>query len=316
MYQYLVRPKKLIQSRILKRPNGSVTGIGAGYPCGLSYCPQNGLIYECNYYQHYISVINPQSNSVTSTIASSASPINSHYCPSTNRIYVGSWNNNTITVINPTTNAVTTTFSLHSAGTCYGIKYVPSTGMIYFSNTGGNKVECWDPNNNTFVNNLSTITQPFGLYWNPTNNYLYIGAHAAIEIRLMTNGNLVTTITGMGTIDSIYGDLDSKNNRLYIADVSSATVCVINCSSNAVITTLSIGVSYGITYIPTINRVISRYTNTSFAVVNCDSYITSATYQTGMNSSGYMLYVPSTDMLYIGNDGNGSVTFHNPQLMI
>ena len=68
-------------------------------PFGVLYDPANQQIYVANYSSRTVSVIDPSTNSVVSTVSAGNGPWNLAYDNANNDVYVTDFGSNTVSVI-------------------------------------------------------------------------------------------------------------------------------------------------------------------------------------------------------------------------
>ena len=197
-------------------------------PEGIAYDSKNNLIYVANFGSGTVSVINSTAQSVISNISVGNRPRGIAYDSKNNIVYVGNDGSNTVSVINASNESVITTLSTPSpepwAATYDSVNnlvyvgfYVDSIGII-------------NPSSQSFS---STI----GLYpgysldslgYDSFNNLIY-GTNNAESF--VINPINQSAFHLQSSANDPYGvTYDSENNLIYISNINSKTVSVINPS--------------------------------------------------------------------------------------
>ena len=270
-------------------------------PIGIGYCSSNDSIYAANYNTANVSVINPNTNAVVSTINVGSNPISVTYCSSNDRIYVTNQVSNSVSVINPSTNTVVTTISGVNTNPYY-IYYCSVSDKIYTANYGSNNVMVITPSTNTVTATITVGTNPAKITYAANSGFLYVTNYNGNSISVIntTNNTVVATVSSITTPMGI--TYCSSNTSLYVVDVSDNTVIVINTITYAVITTISVGANpRNIIYCPASDRLyVINAGGNSVTVINpgTNTVITTTT----VGYAPYdLVYCSSNSSVYIAN---------------
>jgi YVTN family beta-propeller protein len=117
-------------------------------PFGIAFNPSNGNMYMTNFNSDSVSVINPATNAVISTIPVGSAPFGIAFNPNNGNMYVTNAGNNTVSVINPSTNTFVATIPVGSAP--FGIAFNPNNGNMYVTNAGGKTISVIAPLTTTY----------------------------------------------------------------------------------------------------------------------------------------------------------------------
>jgi YVTN family beta-propeller protein len=117
-------------------------------PFGIAFNPNNGNMYTTNFNSDSVSVINPSTNTVISTIPVGSAPFGIAFNPNNGNMYVTNAGNNTVSVINPSTNTFVATIPVGSAP--FGIAFNPNNGNMYVTNAGGKTISVIAPLTTTY----------------------------------------------------------------------------------------------------------------------------------------------------------------------
>jgi YVTN family beta-propeller protein len=124
-------------------------------------------------------------------------------------------------------------------------------------------------------------------------------------------------ITLSGTITVGTGPLGvgyaPTSDRIYVANVNTNTVSVINPGTNAVVATITVGTApLTVGYAPTSDRIyVANYTTNDVSVINPVTNAVVATITVGAGSFG-VGYAPTSDRIYVANSSANNVSVINP----
>ena len=140
---------------------------------GITYDPSNGYLYVTGLVSNIVYVINPETNTLITTIPVGSIPINVIYDPSNGYLYVTTpgVGSDAVYVINGETNTVIATIPIGPSP--LDIAYDPVNGYIYVT-AGLDTVTVIDPTTNTVVGNITVGLYPQGIVYDPSNGYLYV----------------------------------------------------------------------------------------------------------------------------------------------
>ncbi|PVU69576.1 hypothetical protein DDW06_02965 [Sulfolobales archaeon SCGC AB-777_K20] len=125
----------------------------------------------------------------------------------------------------------------------------------------------------------------------------------------LINGNFVTTYNALGPWGIAY---DPSNGYIYVADVGSGTVSVINGANNSVIAKIPVGTEpWGIAYDPSNGYIyVTNYGSDTVSVINGATNTVMATIPVESGPWG-IAYDPSNGYIYVANWGSGTVSVIN-----
>jgi YVTN family beta-propeller protein len=133
-------------------------------PDGVAVTPDGSKVYVANCGGHSVSVIDTETDTVTTIPDSSFSEaIGVAVSPDGSKVYVSNFAGNTVSVIDTETDTVTTVIANPSFNFPWGVAVTPDGGKVYVANNGpnfdGNTVSVIDTDRNTVT---ATITLPVG----------------------------------------------------------------------------------------------------------------------------------------------------------
>ena len=223
-------------------------GVGSG-PEDMLYDPTNGYIYVANTMSNTVSVINPVTNSVPSTITNFSDPRYLLYDPTNGYIYVADEGTNTVSVINPANNSVTATIGVGYPP--YYMIYDSDNGYIYVASRFATEVNGYpvllpgvstiDPSTNAIVARVPLTSHltipsiliksiPLFMVCDPTNGYIYVAnlfSSAVSVINPVTNSVVGNVTVGAMPMRLLY---DPTNGYIYVANSFSGSISVIEAS--------------------------------------------------------------------------------------
>ena len=220
--------------------SGNIVNTGSGLnPIGAAFDSANGNIYVTNDASGNVSVINPITNKVVSTVSVGSSPYGAAFDSLNGYIYVANNVSNSVSVINGATNSVISTVSVGSSP--YGVAFDSSNGNIYVTNGGSSTVSVINGSTNTVKSTISVGPSPYGVAFDSANGYIYVTNTGSSSVSVI-NGSTNSVISTVSVGSSPYGaTFDSSNGNIYVTNGGSNSVSVINGATNTVVSTITIG---------------------------------------------------------------------------
>lgn len=228
---------------IINGENGNRTDVNVDiFPCALTYNPVTNRIYVVNNGTASVSVIDGSTDQVLPTIAVGNSPLALAVNSITNTIYVANRTGNSITKIDGTTNS-TTEISVGTAPIAIAVN--EQTNKVYVANNGSSNVTVVDG----ATNEISTIAvgeYPRSIAVNTLTNKIYVANrdsntvsvidggtqfvnNIAVGIPANTDGNYYPVIEAKAPY---YITIDDARNKIYVANIASSNVTVIDGANN------------------------------------------------------------------------------------
>ena len=163
------------------------------------------------------------------------------------KIYVTNHGSDTVSVINSTTDTVIKTINVGEDP--YHLVYHPIQKKIYvanlnYSNFEKEFVSVIDTTTDTVVANIQVDNDPQFLLYNPDNGFIYVanqGSFGPPKVSVIDpeDDTIETTISlgldGRGPTHMAY---DNNNKKLFVGNLFSDTVSIIDTTSNSLITTI------------------------------------------------------------------------------
>ena len=134
---------------------------------GLALSPDGNTLYAGFNAGNIVSVINTNTNTVTTNINVGNMPSSVCLSPDGNTLYAGNYISNTISVINTATNTVTATISAPGP---YGIAVTPDGKTLYAPSFYGNTVTAFNTSSLNLIDNITVGNNPGGI-----GNYITAG---------------------------------------------------------------------------------------------------------------------------------------------
>ncbi len=134
----------------------------------------NSSIQQSNgtYSDGIVSVINANSNTVTTTVTAGINPAGVAVNPAGTLAYVANNGGANVSVINTNSNAVTATIAVGSGPK--GIAVSPSGNLVFVANNNDNTVSVINAANNTVTATLNVGDGPVDVAFNPAGTYAYV----------------------------------------------------------------------------------------------------------------------------------------------
>lgn len=236
---------------------GSPIPVGS-FPYGIDYDNVDNKVYVTNAGDGSISVINPNTNTVTTTINGFSSPTGIIFDSTNDMIYVANTGSGSVLVVDPHTNTISGT-GINIGGAPYGLTFDKTHNRIYVANSGG--VAVIDASTNNVVTNISVGTNPQNLAFDSTNGDIYVansGSNSVSVINTSTNTKIGSDIPVGNTPLGI--TFNSAKNTIYVANSHDTTVSIIDDNTNTVISTFTgLQDPFGVTYDPSTGKIFVSY---------------------------------------------------------
>jgi YVTN family beta-propeller protein len=183
-----------------------------------------------------VSVIDTESNAVSSTIPVGTGPVGVAVKPDGSKVYVAINGSNTVSVIDTASNAVSSTIPVGTGPV--GVAVTPDGSKAYVAINGSNTVSVIDTTSNA-VSTIPVGTGPVGVAVTPDGSKVYVAINGSNTVSVIdTTSNAVSSTIPVGTGPvgvAVYG------GKVYVANESSNTVSVIDTGSNTVNGSIAVG---------------------------------------------------------------------------
>ena len=198
-------------------------------------------IYVANSSGNTVSVIEPATNTVTTTINVGSQPSGIAF-DGTN-IYVANFSGNTVSVIEPATNTVTATINVGSEPS--GIAFDGTN--IYVANFSGNTVSVIDPATKTVIGSpIAVGDAPNGIAFDGTNIYVTNVSDNTVSVIDPATKTVIGSPIAVGNAPNFIA-FDGTN--IYVTNLEDNTVSVIDPATKTVIgSPIAVDGPYGIAF--------------------------------------------------------------------
>ncbi|WP_424356569.1 hypothetical protein [Methanocella sp. MCL-LM] len=223
--------------------------------------------YVTNTNSNTVSVIDLNSNTVSTNITVGTQPIGVATNPGGTRIYVSNSMDHTISVIDPGTNTVIHTISLGWSGPRTIVMNGDGT-KLYVACTNSQDVKVIDTTTNQVVTSIGLGTSPRGIAMQPNGQYLYAACYYTNQVKIIriSDNTVVKTLSvGAGPDEIAFNPL---LNSAYVVNSGANTVSKIGTSSQTVDATITVGSNpSGVTFIPSGSEAYVTYGSNQVAVI-------------------------------------------------
>ncbi|MGP6240208.1 hypothetical protein ACNF40_07345 [Cuniculiplasma sp. SKW4] len=260
--------------------SGNIIDAGNGIqPNGATLDKMNNRIYVTNLYSGYVSVVNSETNKISSAIpighrqlasvfdcsnenlyvinpkgiyainittdkiisniTVGLNPVGAAYDPSNGYIYVVNEGSNNVSVINGTSNKVI--LSLNVGSNPKNIVYDPNNQNLYVTNFGTNNISVINGSKNYVYSTIEVPNGPDAEVFNPSDNYIYVTTSGNVSVVDVETNKVIYTIQTGNDSDGVA--FDPSNGYIYVTNEGSNNVTVINGKTNQVISNITVGSS-------------------------------------------------------------------------
>lgn len=203
-------------------------------------------IYVSNSDDDTVSVINSETNTVTTTVTVGTQPESLQASPNRNFVYVVNAGSNNISVIDTSNNTVSTTITVGSNPA--GIAVSPDSEFVYVSNRNDNTVSIIETETHTVTSTINVGTTPRGLAISPDGTTLYVantGDDSISAVNLTTD--IAETIALADGSFPINLTVSHDGTVLYVSNFLGASISVIDTTNSIVLNSIQVGFEpYGV----------------------------------------------------------------------
>ncbi len=231
-------------------------------PWGIAVDSRSGNLYVANYGSNNVSVISTATNQVIDWIGMSLNPVAIAYDDGNRQVYVTNAGSNDVAVVNSTTEQVVKWVT--AGETPDALAYDPQNGNIYVANqgegylgggAGGWNVTIINGSTDSFAGGIWGMSYPRGIVYDPVNGDIYVvnqggfgPLEGSVSVIDTANKSVVAQIAN-GTAHPVEIAFDSQTSNLYVTNLASHVITVVNGSRNTVTGVIVVGTTpYGITY--------------------------------------------------------------------
>lgn len=212
-------------------------------PVGIAISPDGSKVYVGNELSNSVSVISTATNTVTSIITAGSNPFGLTLSPDGSRLYVVNGGGGNISVINTATGALVSTMTFPSGSQPGFVAISPDGNTAYVTLAATNQVAVVNTADNVIIATVAVGNDPFEIAVSPDGSRVYVANQAG-----STNLSVINTATN--TVDwnipvglTQEGVSVSPDGTLaYATNLNAGTLTVINTATEAIVTTVNVGV--------------------------------------------------------------------------
>ena len=189
-------------------------------PNMVAYDSANGDVYATGTDNSSVTVIDGSTNTVVKTLPTGGSPVGVFYDPQDGDLYVSCKNSTNLTVIDGATNTLAPSLAFPwypgwvAADTRDGLVYVGGPNAVYPVY----------PGNGTIGRKIPVGTGPWGIAYDPSNDYLYVADNGGSNVTVINatlNRTIASLPVGLGPTGVLYVP---ANGVVYVANYNSHNV--------------------------------------------------------------------------------------------
>lgn len=199
--------------------------------------PNKTQVFVTNRADGTVSVIDPSTDTVISTIAVGSFPHGVAFNSDGSKAYVANYSSNSLSVIDTATLSVINSISVNSNP----VAMVVIGEKLYLSYDSGNEVSLIDINSDTVISGISLASSSYGLSVNSEGSKIYVagkGNNTMVVIDTVTNKVEATIPVGVAPHAT---EVSPDGNKVYVANAFSNSVSVVNAITNQVEATIPVG---------------------------------------------------------------------------
>ena len=186
---------------------------GFSRPVGICYDSINQRMYVSNTTSSSVSIIDTNTLSLTSSIATNPGPLGIDFDPLTSRVFVPT-SGSTVNVIDTLSNTIVTTLSFSAGSSPNSCKVDSVNNTVYVVMAGGG-----------YIASINTLTLLSGVTFNAglnpkdvvfVNNKVYVTSSNSYELTIYDTITNTTSTLSTGVDAPTYVVYDTNNNKLYV----------------------------------------------------------------------------------------------------
>ncbi len=288
-------------------------------PSKIAVNPINGFIYVSNSGSNSVNIIDPSTQSVVEGVPVGVQPTGLAFLTTNyyNYLYVAISSSDTVSVIYTPTNRVVANIPVGNGPVNVLVTPLQRETHVFVANFNSSTLSEIDPSTNTVKNTISLpdCIQPFGLTFNPHDNYIYIACSGSNNVYVMDIfGNRISLID----VDDNPLDITVNpfNGFVYVSNMKSNNISVLDPSEfpniadtiNINSPTFVDSSPLGITFNPN-NRYlyVSNWGTATVSVI--DSAINEIVDTISVGSKPYGVnYNPENGLIYVANSNSDSIS--------
>jgi YVTN family beta-propeller protein len=200
------------------------------------------IAYTANMLDDTASIINMDDNSIIATIYGLDLPMGVAISPDYKRIYVTNSGSNSVAVINATTYRIIDTIPVGKGP--YGIGISWDGSLVYVANNEDNTVSVINTTELKVAYTISIGSAPYGIRVNPKSSDVYVTNSYDGTVSVIRGKNVVATIP-VGKFPTRGLDMTPDGSLLFVVNVESNNISIINTTRNEVVNSIHTGISPG-----------------------------------------------------------------------
>ncbi|HEV2988106.1 MAG TPA: beta-propeller fold lactonase family protein [Candidatus Angelobacter sp.] len=203
---------------------------------------QSPNVYVTNNFSNTVSVIDPATHNLVTTISGFNSPVGVAVSPDGTRVYVVNSNPNpgTVSVINTATNTIIATITVGNGATLAAMS--PDGKHVYVPNSNAGTVSVIDTGTNRVTATVTVGGAPVGVVVTPDNAHVYIANFSNSVNVVATATNTVTAnITHSSMSGPLVAAITPDGKTVYVSNEISNKITVISTATNVVTAVIPVG---------------------------------------------------------------------------
>lgn len=208
-------------------------------PNSAGFNPTGTQVYVTNRSSNNVSVIDPASDTVISTIAVGTQPHGVAFNADGSKAYIANRSSATLSVIDTVSLTVINTITVPSTPTAM----IVIGQNLYVTSQSTSSVAIVDLTNETLTSSISVGDGPYGLSTNSTGTKIYVANQTGNSVSVINTADHSIEATIPAGIHTSATEVSPDGSRVYAVNASSNNVSVIDTATNSVISTIPVGSS-------------------------------------------------------------------------
>ncbi|HEX7319549.1 MAG TPA: T9SS type A sorting domain-containing protein [bacterium] len=291
--------------------NSVITNINPGSgPDLLTYCSNCGKIYCTNFYSRNMTAIDAATNQIVKNFDIPVTITDMHYCPAMNKLFCADRTHSQILIIDCNNDSIINVIPGMTGLRPMG--YNPLNEKIYCASyiddipSVVDTVWVIDAVAETVIAKIPIGNRPADLCYDDDDNMMYCSLYGDQQVKAIDgNTNQVVATIPMPVACNWALAYNPINNKLYVANEINPTMVIINCTTNQIIRTITIGPNpYYVIYHPNNNMIYCGSQSASLIKVVSGSTDSVTAAIGGINGAGSMVSDTIFNRIYCCHSGD------------
>lgn len=201
----------------------AIIGVGSR-PVAVAVHPTTGKVYTVNHMDDTVSVVDPATHTIETTLSAGSGPIGIAFDPLIGDVYVCNKHDDSVSVFSATHQAQGTIASIGTAPV--SLVHCPDNDRLYITASGDNALVELDPTTRTITQTYIVGSGPYRVDYHPVNGMIYVANRGDQTFSIVDPADqLVATIPAPGL--NIGWAIHPSSGKVFLSGTTNNTVAVL-----------------------------------------------------------------------------------------